>query len=297
MASKFHRAAIDRQVAPPVIRIALEDDAFARFDRGDRIGTAAEQRLEGRLLELGGIDRVLGQHRHQADDQRQFAVVGTGQVEAHRPRVDSLRLDHLGVVDAEIRPAAVAQQLPGEDHVVGRHRLAVGKARRRIEREADDVARGIGLDAFGEQAVERERLVIAARQQALDHIAADIDGGQPLDDERIEAVEGAEHPLHQLAALGRRRIGIARMAETGPPGRLAMHGDGVARLRRPRRGAGEPAGRQIAPQASACAGMAAIAARRGRRTRARTGGGCDSFPVLRNLSQGCGAGGPAFLAH
>ena len=112
-------------------------------------------------------------------------------------------LHHFGVIGAVVRPAFVAQQLPGKNHVVGRHRRAVGKARRRIEREGDVAARGIGLDAFGEQAVERERLVIAARQQALDHVAADIGRRQALDDERIETVEGAEHALHQLAAFGR----------------------------------------------------------------------------------------------
>ena len=146
---------------------------------------------------------MLGQHRHQAEDQRQFAVVGAGEIEAHGARVRcASRLGDLDVVGAVVRPAFVAQQLPGEDHVVGRHRLAVGEARRRIEREGDVAALGVGLDAVGEQAVERERLVIAARQQALDHVAADIGGGQAFDDERIEAVEGAEHALHQRPPLG-----------------------------------------------------------------------------------------------
>ena len=106
------QAAVDRQIAPPIIRIAREADAFARLDRTDAIGTAAEQRRECRLLEFVGIDRVLGQHRHQADDQRQFAVVGAGKIEAHRALSRRHRLDHLGVVGAEVRPAAVAQQLP-----------------------------------------------------------------------------------------------------------------------------------------------------------------------------------------
>src|SRR5450759_4121624 len=39
-------------------------------------------------------------------------------------------------------------------------------------------------------------------------------------------------------------------------------------------------------QASACAGMPAIASARGSWMRAQTAVECDSFPVLRNLSQG-----------
>src|ERR1039457_2593489 len=46
--------------------------------------------------------------------------------------------------------------------------------------------------------------------------------------------------------------------------------------------------RPAARQASACAGMPAIASARGSWMRAQTGVECDSFPVLRNLSQGRG---------
>ena len=42
----------------------------------------------------------------------QFAIVGAGQIEAHRALADGRRLDHLGVIDAVIRPAVVAQQRP-----------------------------------------------------------------------------------------------------------------------------------------------------------------------------------------
>ncbi len=71
-----------------------------------------------------------------------------------------------------IGPALVAQELPGKDDVLGGHRLAVGKPRRRIEHEGDVAAFRVGLDRAGDQPVERERLVEAARHQALDHVAA-----------------------------------------------------------------------------------------------------------------------------
>ena len=78
-----------------------------------------------------------------------------------------------------------------------------------IEREGDVAARGVGLDRAGDQPVERERLVVAARHQAFDHVAADRLQRDAPDDQGIEAVEGAEHAVHQAAALGRGRIGIA----------------------------------------------------------------------------------------
>ena len=41
---------------------------------------------------LSGSTACLAQDRHQAEDQRQFAIVGAGEIEAHRARVESLRL-------------------------------------------------------------------------------------------------------------------------------------------------------------------------------------------------------------
>ena len=201
--------AADREVAPPIVRIALERHALARIDLADDIGAAAERRLERGFLEGLGLDRVLGEHRHQPEDQRQLAVVAAGKIEAHRAFADHLGLGDLGVIGAMVGPAFVAQQLPGEDHVVGRDRLAVRETRGGVEREGDVAALGVGLDRAGDQPVERERLVVAARHQALDHVAADGPQREPLDDQGIEAVEGAEHAVHQAAALGRGRIGVA----------------------------------------------------------------------------------------
>ena len=176
---------------------------------------------------------MLRQHRHQAEDQRQLAIVGAGQIEAHDALRQRLGLGDLDVIGAVVRPAFVAQELPGKDHVLGGHRLAVGEFRGGIEREGDVGAVGVGLDRAREQAVERERLVVAARQQALDHVAADLRQREAFDDERVEAVEGAEHALRQPAALGRRRIGVARMVEARRQRRFAVHGDAVFRHARP----------------------------------------------------------------
>ena len=169
------------------------------IDGGHHIRPAADRLRQRRVLEGRDIDGVLRQDRHQAEDQRQFAVVAAGEVEAHGARIETLGLADLGVIGAVIGPAVIAQQLPGKHDVVGRHRRAVGKMRRGIEPERDVAPRVVGLDRAREQAVEREGLVIAARHQAFEHVAADRLHGEALDDERIEAVERAEHALHQPA--------------------------------------------------------------------------------------------------
>ena len=154
---------------------------------------------------------------------------------------DDLGLGDLAVIEAVVGAAMVAQQLPREQDVLRGHRLAVGKSRAWIEREGDVAAGGIGLDRAGDEAVKRERLVIAARHQAFDHITADhitaaderaanTLGNQALHDERIEAVEAAEHAFHQAAALGRIRIDVGRRFEVLGQGRLAVHRNGIVRF-------------------------------------------------------------------
>ena len=170
---------------------------------------------------------MLGQHRHQPEDQRQLAVVRTGEVEAHLAVGQRLGLGDLGVIGAEVRPALVAQQLPGEHHVLRRDRLAVGELRGRIDLEGDVSAVGVGFDRPRQQPVKRERLVVAAREQALDHVAAHLRQRQALHDERVDAVEGAENAVDEPPALGRLWIAIAHPVEARGQRRVAMHGDGV----------------------------------------------------------------------
>ena len=130
-----------------------------------------------------------------------------------------------------VGPAVIAQQLPREHHVVG----GDGTGRRKMPRAGLSAkvtklrAASVSTD-FGQQAIQRERLVIAARHQALDHVAADIRRREPFDDQRIEAVEGAENALHQPAAFGRVRIDVGKRRKIRRQGRFAMHGDGMARL-------------------------------------------------------------------
>ena len=200
--------AIDGEIASPIVLVACESDALAGFHIADGIGPAAKQRVEAGVLECIGVDGVLCQHRHQSDDERQFAVVSAGKVEAHRARIGRFGFGDLDVIGAEIRPAFVAQQLPGKNHVSRRHRLAVGETGRRIDSEADVGACGISRDAVGQKAVERERLVVAAGEEAFDDVAPHIGSRQSFHDEGVEAVEGAEHALRQVTAFRRLRIGV-----------------------------------------------------------------------------------------
>ena len=128
---------------------------------------------------------MLRQDWHQAEDQRQFAVIGAGKVKARRERVGGIRLCHLGVILPVVGAALVAEQRPGEQHILGGDRLAVGEAGAGIEMEGDVASRIVGLDASREQPVKREGFVIAARHQAFDHEAADLLHRKTTDDQRI----------------------------------------------------------------------------------------------------------------
>ncbi len=79
--------------------------------------------------------------------------------------------------------------------------------------EGDITALIVRLDAFCQQTVERESLVIAPRHQALDHETAYLLHGETPDNQGVEAVEGSENPLYQPAAFRRTRIGIGHVVE------------------------------------------------------------------------------------
>ena len=112
-----------------------------------------------------------------------------------------------------------------EDDIVDGDWRPIGELRIRVQRELDIAPIGRRLDALGDQPVEREGLVIGAREQTLLDIVAYAVGRRALDDQRIETVVRALHGEDGAAPLGRIWIGIGKMREAGGLEGLAMHGD------------------------------------------------------------------------
>ena len=223
-------AFVDRKLRAPVVRIALEGDARAGLHLADEIGAAADRRNEARLLESLGIDQMARQHRHQAHDQRHLAVAAAIEGELHLAVAGLLHARDLLIVGAVVGPPVIAQQSVREDHVVHGDRRAVGELGLRVQRELDEAPIVRRLDLLGDQAIERERLVVSPGEQALIDIFADAFGALAFDDERIETVEGAALGEREPPTLRRIRIGVGKMGEARRLGGLAMHGNARRRL-------------------------------------------------------------------
>ena len=204
-----------------------------------------------------GVDMGARQHRHDRERQRQLAVVGAGKVISDGPVIRGVDAFDQGKGGALLRPALGLEQVESE-HDVGRgDRRSVRELRGRVEMEDDLVARRIGFDALGDEAVKRERFVGGACHQRLVDIADEaLRRRQGLDVVRVQAVEGAEISEIERAALRRFGIHVGQVVEVGRQGRLAVHRnraggrtDDALRLRRthrkgePKRGAEEAANR------------------------------------------------------
>lgn len=108
-----------------------------------------------------------------------------------------------------------------------------------VQIELDPAAVGRRLHRLGEEPVERERLVIAPREQALEDEVAEQRvaqaarrGEAALQDERVQAVESADHAISDAAAFRSIRIGVGQVVEALRQRRLADHRNAVHGLRR-----------------------------------------------------------------
>src|SRR5262249_59846950 len=137
------------------------------------------------------------------DDKRKFTIVCAGEIETNCERVCRLRFHHLCIIGAEIGPTFIAEQLPRKNYVSRSHGPAVRKTCGRINGEGHETTRGVGSNAVSKKSIQRERLIITAREQTFDDVTAPIGCGQPFDDKRVEAIEGADDALHKLATLRR----------------------------------------------------------------------------------------------
>ena len=174
------------------------------------------------------VDRMFRQHRHDGEDQRQFAVAGAGDVEAHGVGVRRVDGFHHLIGAALLRPALALQQFEGKQHIFGSDRPAIGEMRARIEMKNQMRARRIDVDRLRDQRIEREGLILRTRHQALENIA-----DQPLrrrsrfQVEGVKAVVGPRQADAEPAALGRLRIGVGEMIEAGRQRGVAMHGEAM----------------------------------------------------------------------
>ena len=222
---------LHRQRAAPVVGIALEHEEPAGRDACDDVGAGADRRLERRRLELLRRHGVTREYRHEADYQRQLAVIPALEFEPDLALAETEHArDALEIAAVEGDPF-VLEELEGVDDVVGGDRRAVGEAGFRAESETDGGPVRRHVDALGKQAVERERLIEVAREQRLVDVLADAFGPCAAGDEDIEAVEGAERAEAQTAALRCLRIDVGEVGETWGERRQAVHGDAVGGAR------------------------------------------------------------------
>ena len=215
----------------PIVGIARQREPLAGNHLDDLVGAGADRDLQRLVLEMRGVGMGARQHRHHRQDQRQLAVVGAGEIEAHGQVVGRVGASDQGVGGALRRQALGLQQVEGEEDVGGDDLRAVGEMRRRIEMEDDPVARVVGLDRLGDEAVKGEGLVGRTRHQRLVDVADQaLRRRQGLDVIGVEAVEGAEIGEREPAALGGVGVGVGQVVESGRQRRRAVHGDGAGRL-------------------------------------------------------------------
>ncbi len=274
-------AAPHRQVARPVVRVALELEPAARIGLGDRVGPAGDRVLADDLVEaLGLCRRALSAHLREntrsAADREQRVVAALAQVEADRALVEHHRPLHAG----QRRAQAGDAYLPDSDSKLYFTSSAVTGSplvKRAFGLQAEGDRRLVGRDAhrLGQQAVHRLRLVAAQHRQRLEHEDAHARRRIALDREGVELVEaGAPVGVAQVerAALGRVGVDVVEVREAGRVLRLAEGGVGPARWSARRRSAA--AANRPAPWRSWRAGAARRTAGAGRHRPWPRGRGC-----------------------
>ena len=120
----------------------------------------------------------------------------------------------------------IAQGLEREDHVIGGDRAAVVEPRFGAQVEGDPGTVLGHLKAFGDQTIEREGLVPSPLQQTLEDVVPSR-RGRALDEEGIEAVEGAAEREPKRPPFGRLRIDVLEVGKAGVVLGRAMHGDAM----------------------------------------------------------------------
>src|SRR5690606_15785861 len=111
-------ADMHRQIAPPVVRIALQYDLPTRQHVGDAIGIAHYRHVETGVFDAALFPVMFWQYRHMADGQRQAATIITIEMEFHRQAIDLLDATDLLELDGVARVTFLFQGVEAEYHVI-----------------------------------------------------------------------------------------------------------------------------------------------------------------------------------
>jgi hypothetical protein len=94
--------------------------------------------------------------------------------------------------------------------------------------ESDVASLGVGFDAFRQQAIEREGLVIAARHQAFDDVAADLLNRDPFTMKGLRLSKVPSRPKMIRPPFGAPGLAIGHAGEPRRQRRGAVHRDAGA---------------------------------------------------------------------
>ena len=246
------QAAVEVQPrAPPVGALGVDDEA-ARLKGLDAIGAGPDGCLKGRFGEILALPLRLFQDRAQAQDQRQFAVLGV-EGEAHRPLARGFGCRNRSIGGGKSRRALGAQRLEGPQHVLHRHGAAVRESGLGAQGKFHEGPRGIRLDRFGQKTVKRKGLVIRPAQQRLDRQGRYPLGRAALHDVGVQRIEPARDAKDDPPALGRIGVGIGQRHKIRGQGGVAIHSYAMLRLGQ-RRGGGKEGQCRDDPSCTCCEG-------------------------------------------
>ena len=231
-AVEIEHATTRPEVFRPIVGVAHVLDVFAKVGFAQLVGAGGDRHVGDDLVQGLACAPLLAEHRHAADDERQFGV-GAFELELDFPLgQDGGALD-LAEIGAKLRRGFFAgEAVKRIFHIGGQHRVVVVKPGIGVQPEGDGQLVGCHGHVLGQQAVSGGRFFGVAHQQGFKHQETQARGCRALHGERVVFVKtGSAGWGHQsdVAALGRDRVDMAEMFEAGRVEDVAKLGIGVRR--------------------------------------------------------------------